>query len=226
MTTKFNQDMYAKMRAKKYEPLSALGKRVVRVMDQGSPTVLATTIPRPTRVAFPTTSVEEITPRTKKARVADKGKEKASPRSSSVWDDIDLAQPKAQEVFTNDKLKTLSGVPPNKIVGCHVHKLVQVICSSSLPFVFFFFSFFLFFLKIGSSFQVLGETIHITSKYLSQKARASSAKSKAKGLEVELSKLREDLIIAMDEANTAKEKARVLSDDLRVEIQLTLEKEE
>ena len=81
-------------------------------------------------------------------------------------------------------------------------------------------------MKIGSSFQVLGETIHITSKYLSQKARASSAKSKAKGLEVELSKLREDLIIAMDEANTAKEKARVLSDDLRVEIQLTLEKEE
>ena len=80
-------------------------------------------------------------------------------------------------------------------------------------------------MKVGSSFQVLGETIHITSKYLSQKARASSVKSKAKGLEVELSKLREDLIIAMDEANTAKEKAKVLSDDLRVERQLTLKKD-
>ena len=50
--------------------------------------------------------------------------------------------------------------------------------------------------------------------------------SKGKGLEVELSKLRKDLISAMDEANTAKEKVRVLSDDLRVERQLTLEKDE
>ena len=46
------------------------------------------------------------------------------------------------------------------------------------------------------------------------------------GLEVENSKLKKDLISAMDEANTAKEKARVLSDDLRAERQLTLEKEE
>ena len=53
----------------------------------------------------------------------------------------------------------------------HVHKLVQVICSST--------------------------------------------KTKAKGLEVELSKLRKDLIAAMDESNTAKEKAKGLSDDLR-----------
>ena len=43
---------------------------------------------------------------------------------------------------------------------------------------------------------------------------------------MELSKLRKDLIVAMDETNTAKEKARVLSDDLRVERQLTLEKDE
>ena len=72
----------------------------------------------------------------------------------------------------------------------------------------------------------MGETIHITSEYLSQKARALSTKSKAKGLEVELSKLRKDLIVAMDEPNTAKEKVRVLSEDLRVERQLTLEKDE
>ena len=91
----------------------------------------------------------------------------------------------------------------------HVHKLVQVICSSSLSFFFFFF------LKVESSFQVLGKTIHITSEYLSQEARASSMKTKAKGLEVELSKLRKDLIAAMDEANTAKEKAKGLFDDLR-----------
>ena len=73
MTTKFNQDMYAKMRAKKNKPLFALGKRVVRVMDHGSPAIPATIVIRPMRVAFPTTSVEEIMP-----RMADKGKEKAS----------------------------------------------------------------------------------------------------------------------------------------------------
>ena len=53
----------------------------------------------------------------------------------------------------------------------------------------------------------------------------SSTEAKAKGLEVELSKLRKDLIVAMDEANTTKEKAKVLSDDLRVERQLTLKKD-
>ncbi|KAK9983806.1 hypothetical protein SO802_033331 [Lithocarpus litseifolius] len=70
------------------------------------------------------------------------------------------------------------------------------------------------------------ETIHITLEYLSQKAKASSAESKVKGMEVELSKLKKDLILAMDEANTTKEKAKVLSDDLRAEKQLTLEKDE
>lgn len=46
-----------------------------------------------------------------------------------------------------------------------------------------------------------------------------------KGLEVELSKLSRDLISAMNEANTAKEKARVISNDLRAERQLSLEKD-
>ena len=125
----------------------------------------------------------------------------------------------------NDELKAFSKVTPNEIVGHHVHKLVQVICSSSLPFVLFGFFFFFFFLKVGSSFQVLGETIHITSEYLSQEARASSSESKAKGLGVELSKLRKDLIMAMDDANSTKEKAKVLSNDLKAKRQLTLDKD-
>lgn len=33
MTTKFNQEIYAKMRAKKNEPFSTLGKRTVHVVD-------------------------------------------------------------------------------------------------------------------------------------------------------------------------------------------------
>ena len=79
---------------------------------------------------------------------------------------------------------------------------------------------------VESSFQVPGETIHITSEYLSPEAMVSFVEAKAKGLEVELLKLSKDLIAAMDEANTAKEKAKVLSDDLRAERQLTLEKDE
>ena len=38
--------------------------------------------------------------------------------------------------------------------------------------------------------------------------------------------MRKDLITAMDEANTVKEKAKVLFDDLRAERQLTFEKDE
>ena len=48
--------------------------------------------------------------------------------------------------------------------------------------------------------------------------------SRVETLEAKNSKLRKDLIAAMDEANTVKEKAKVLSDDLRAERQLTLEK--
>ena len=95
------------------------------------------------------------------------------------------------------------------------------LCNFTFPF-----SFFCIVLKVWSSFQVLGETIHITSKYLSKEAKASFVKAQVKGMEVELSKLKKDLILAMDEANTAKEKAKVLSDDLSAEKQLTLEKEE
>ena len=45
-------------------------------------------------------------------------------------------------------------------------------------------------------------------------------------MEAENSKLKKDLISAMDEANTIKENVKVLGDDLRVERQLTLEKDE
>ena len=45
-------------------------------------------------------------------------------------------------------------------------------------------------------------------------------------LEVENAKLRRELISAMDEANTAKEKVKALADDLRAEKQLTMEKDE
>ena len=93
-----------------------------------------------------------------------------------------------------------------------------------MQFSFHFLSFYMV-LKVGSSFQVLGETIHITLEYLSQEDKASSAESKMKGLEAKLLKLRKDLIVARDEVNTAREKAKVISNDLRAERQLTLEKD-
>ena len=64
---------------------------------------------------------------------------------------------------------------------------------------------------------MLGETIHITSEYMSQEAKAMSVGSKVEALEAENSKLRKEFIFAMDEANTTKEKAKVLANNLRAE---------
>ena len=120
-----------------------------------------------------------------------------------------------------------SGTSPNEIVSQHLHKLVQVMYLCK--FIFFFFFFFFFFcvvLKFGSFFQVLGESLHITLEYLSQEAKVAFVVSRVEALEAENSKLKKDLIAILDEANTVKEKAKVLSNDLRVEKQRTLEKDE
>ena len=60
---------------------------------------------------------------------------------------------------------------------------------------------------------------------MSHEAKAASVGSRVETLEAKKSKLRKDLIAAMDKANTAKEKAKVLFDDLRAERRLTLEKD-
>ena len=140
MTTKFNQDMYAKMRSKKNEPLSDLRKRTVRIVGTGplvTPTVLDT---RTTRTASPATSVEEIaTPISKKPRLVDKGKEKVDSLPSSVWDDAGLVVERAHKVITIEDLKVFFGMPSNKVVARHIHKFVQVIylCNFN-PFLFLF----------------------------------------------------------------------------------------
>ena len=74
--------------------------------------------------------------------------------------------------------------------------------------------------------QVLGKSLHITSEYLASEAKVESARSHASSLEAENSKLRKELIAAMDDANLAKEKLRTLTDELRVERELTKEKDE
>ena len=82
MTTKFNKDMYAKMRSKKDEPLSNIGKKEVRVTGKG-PSITPVTSATPiisgvetVRTASPATSVEEIpTPSSKRPHLLGKEKE-------------------------------------------------------------------------------------------------------------------------------------------------------
>ena len=73
--------------------------------------------------------------------------------------------------------------------------------------------------------QVLGKSLHITSEYLVSKAKVESARSHTSSVEAENSKLRKELITTMDDANQAKEKLRTLTEELRVERELTKEKD-
>lgn len=66
MTTKFNKEMYARMKAMKNKPLSSLGKKVVRVVEKGTSITLATFVPEVMGMASPTPSLEELTPHPKR----------------------------------------------------------------------------------------------------------------------------------------------------------------
>ena len=130
MTTKFNKDMYARMRNKKDEPLSAIRTKSVRITNRGA-SILAALSSSPTSVpagtTSPTPSIEELTPRNKRLRVRDKQKEKVDSRPSSIWDDAGVFMARAQDIFSTDKMKVFSGVPADDVVRRHLHKLVQVI---------------------------------------------------------------------------------------------------
>ena len=73
---------------------------------------------------------------------------------------------------------------------------------------------------------MLGESLHIASKYLTQEVKVASLTSRMKALEGENSTLKKKLIESMHEVNTLKESSKTLAEDLRVERQLTLEKDE
>ena len=130
MMKKFNKDMYARMRNKKDEPLSALRTKSVHITDRGAPILAAlpsslTSVP--TGVASPTPSVEELTPRNKRLRVGEKQKEKVDSRPSSIWDDAGVSVARAQDTFSADEMKVFSRVPVDDVARRHLHKLVQVI---------------------------------------------------------------------------------------------------
>ena len=133
MTTKFNKDMYAKMRANKGEPLSNIGKKMVHVTEKGSSGVPATSVTpvvsgaETMRTASPSTSIEELpTLISKRQRLSEREKEKADPRSSTNWSDKRLALDRAHGVVTAEDLKVFFGVSPNTVASRHVHRLVQV----------------------------------------------------------------------------------------------------
>ena len=124
MTTKLNKDMYAKMRSKKDEPLSSIGKKGVHVTGKGlsvTPVTSATPIVsgvETVRTAYPATSVEEIlTPLSKRLRTSGKEKEKADSHSSTVWSDKGLAMDRAHGIVTAEDLKVLTGVPFNVVAN-------------------------------------------------------------------------------------------------------------
>ena len=72
---------------------------------------------------------------------------------------------------------------------------------------------------------MLGESLHLTSEYLASEAKVKSARSHASSLEVENSKMKKELIATINDANLAKEKLRTSTEELRVEWELTKEKD-
>ena len=72
----------------------------------------------------------------------------------------------------------------------------------------------------------MGESLHITLEYLASEVKVESARSHASSLEAKNSKLKKELIAAMNDANLAKEKLRTLTNKLMVKQELTKEKGE
>ena len=68
--------------------------------------------------------------------------------------------------------------------------------------------------------------IYITTELLTKEEKAIVAGSKAEMLEAESSKLRKELIVAMDEGNSTKEKVKALTEELRVEKLLIVREDE
>lgn len=81
-------------------------------------------------------------------------------------------------------------------------------------------------LILGCLVQVLGESLCLTTNYLGVEEKVVVVNSKLESVEVENSKLRKDLIEAMDEVNRAKEKIKELNEALKVEKMLIIQKDE
>ena len=141
MTSKFNKEMYKKIKEKKNEPLSSIGQKKLRFTDKekekemverGSSTPI---LELDGQEASPGVSVEEVARSLKRLKVGGKGKEKVG---SSVWFDAEVAVDRANEVFTLGEMKEISSTPFHEVMSRHVQKLVQVILLAFVLFFFFF----------------------------------------------------------------------------------------
>ena len=140
MTSKFNKDMYAKIKAKKDEPLSSIGQKTLRITDKEKEKETAERgSSTPTldegRTASPAISIEEVLV-PKRRKTGYKGKEKMG---SSVWTDAEAAMAWANELLTPEEMNEISLVPYHEMVNQHVHKLIQVIFFLPYsPFIYLF----------------------------------------------------------------------------------------
>ena len=126
----------------------------------------------------------------------------------------------------DDELKSLTSLPSHELVSRHIHKLVQVYSFPSIAY-FLYTHTHTYILQLSSrSSQVLGESLRLTTDYLNIVEKAVVANSKLEFVEVKSSKLRKDLIVAMDETSKANEKIKELSEALRVEKMLVIQKDE
>ena len=75
-------------------------------------------------------------------------------------------------------------------------------------------------------FQVFGESLRLTTDYLSIEEKVVIAQSKAEFVEAESSRLRKDLVEAMDQAMKSKEKVDKLKKALKVEKKLVTQKDD
>ena len=141
MTSKFNKEMYNKIKGKKNEPLSSIGQKRLRITDkekEKEKEVVERGSSTPALdldeglAASPGISVEEVARPIKKQKVASKGKEKVG---ASVWSDAGTAMDRANELFTPGEMREVTSIPSHEMVSRHVHKLVQVIHHTSCPFL-------------------------------------------------------------------------------------------
>ena len=147
MTSKFNKEMYKKIREKKNEPLFSIGQRKLRftdkekekerekeIVERGSSTPVLEL--KEGQAASLGVSIEEVSRPLKKQKVGSKGKDKVG---SSVWSDAEAAMDRANELLTPREMKEISSIPSHDMVSRHVHKLMQVILLILVLFFFFFF---------------------------------------------------------------------------------------
>ena len=147
MTSKFNKEMYKKIKEIKNEPLSSIGQKKLRFMDKkekekekemvekGSSTPILELVDG--QEASPGVSVEEVARPFKRQKLGSKRKEKVG---SSIWSDAEVAVDRANEFFTLGEMKEISSTPSHEMVSRHVHKLVQIILPAFVvPLLFFFF---------------------------------------------------------------------------------------